>query len=502
MEKQLFSDGLFGPLSMKRIIFVLMLLTTSFISCSNNDEKGGSLEVAQEYRNLEFDARESRQTIQIDGPSEWHISSSESWCKSSHAIGEGKQYVNIMVDTNTTGQERTAVVTVSANGVADIIINVKQSIYSLPAYDEYIDPDNTGMRDLTSMQLSTLMKAGINIGNTFEAVIVADDGSLSGDETSWGNPTPNAELFASIKAAGFDVVRMPVAYSHQFEDASTYKIKSAWMDKVEVAVKAALDAGLYVIINIHWEGGWLNHPVDAQKEALDGRLEAMWKQIALKFRDYDDRLLFAGTNEVGDDSAGGAEPTEENYRVQNGFNQVFVNTVRATGGRNHYRHLIVQAYNTDVAKAVAHFTMPLDIVQNRIFLECHYYDPYDFTIMPNDEDFKSQWGAAFAGGDVSSTGQEADIEATLGSLNVFINNNVPVIIGEYGPTLRDQLTGDELEKHLQSRNDYIKYVVKTCVENKLVPLYWDAGHTEKLFNRATGEPHNAESIAAIMEGLN
>lgn len=358
------------------------------------------------------------------------------------------------------------------------------------------------MRDLTSMQLSALMKAGVNIGNTFEAVIVGEDGSLSGDETCWGNPTPNKALFEGIKAAGFDVVRMPVAYSHQFEDASTYKIKSAWMDKVETAVKAALDAGLYVIINIHWEGGWLNHPVDANKEALDERLEAMWKQIALKFRDYDDRLLFAGTNEVNNDDADGAQPTEENYRVQNGFNQVFVNTVRATGGRNHYRHLIVQAYNTDVAKAVAHFTMPLDIVQNRIFLECHYYDPYDFTIMPNEEDFKSQWGAAFAGGDVSSTGQEADIEATLGSLNVFINDNVPVIIGEYGPTLRDQLTGEALENHLKSRNDYIEYVVKTCVKNKLVPLYWDAGYTEKLFDRTTGQPHNAASIAAIMEGLN
>lgn len=82
-------------------------------------------------------------------------------------------------------------------------------------------------------------------------------------------------FFEGIKAAGFDVVRIPVAYSHQFEDAATYKIKSAWMDKVEAAVKAALDAGLYVIINIHWEGGWLNHPVDANKEALDERLEAM-----------------------------------------------------------------------------------------------------------------------------------------------------------------------------------------------------------------------------------
>jgi len=91
-----------------------------------------------------------------------------------------------------------------------------------------------------------------------------------------------------------------------------------------------------------------------------------------------------------------------------------------------------------------------------------------------------------------ATGQEGDIEATLSSLNVFINNNVPVIIGEYGPTLRDQLTGEALENHLKSRNDYIEYVVKTCVKNKLVPLYWDAGYTEKLFDRTTGQPHNCQ----------
>ena len=108
-------------------------------------------------------------------------------------------------------------------------------------------------------------------------------------------------------------------------------------------------------------------------------------------RDYDDRLLFAGTNEVNNDDANGAQPTEENYRVQNGFNQVFVNTVRATGGRNHYRHLIVQAYNTDVAKAVAHFTMPLDIVQNRIFLNVITMILMISQSCPNDENFKSQW---------------------------------------------------------------------------------------------------------------
>ena len=138
MEKQSFSDGLFSPLGIKRVIFMLVLLTTSFISCSNSDEKGGSLEVAQEYRNLEFDARGSRQTIQIDGPAEWHISTSESWCKSSHTIGEGKQYVNITVEANDTQKERTATVTVSASGAPDIIIrNEKRMLQE--AVDALID---------------------------------------------------------------------------------------------------------------------------------------------------------------------------------------------------------------------------------------------------------------------------------------------------------------------------------------------------------------------------
>ena len=100
MEKQSFSDGLFSPLGIKRVIFMLVLLTTSFISCSNSDEKGGSLEVAQEYRNLEFDARGSRQTIQIDGPAEWHISTSESWCKSSHRFSLHIRYSHYAISND------------------------------------------------------------------------------------------------------------------------------------------------------------------------------------------------------------------------------------------------------------------------------------------------------------------------------------------------------------------------------------------------------------------
>lgn len=484
-----------------KLIFMIICAVSFFLSSCKDDNKSDvRLNVAEEFRNLSFDAETGRKTIKISGPEEWHVNSSESWCTSSHSIGEGEQYVNIIVENNNTKEQRNATITISAQGAADVIINIKQSAIQLPQYDEYIDPDNADMRNLTSMQLSALMSIGINIGNTYEALIIDKNGNASGDETSWGNAVPTKQLFQGIKNAGFTVVRMPLAFSHQLEDPTTFKIKDSWLDKIEQSVKDALENKLFIIINCHWDGGWLI-PNEANKDYCNAKLEAIWKQLALRFRNYDDRLLFAGTNEVNDESSTGG-PTAENYKVQNNYNQLFVNTVRATGGRNHYRHLLVQSYVTDVKFAVHGFQLPVDIVDNRLFLECHYYDPYDFTLMSSDTPgYKTQWGAPFSGGDVSSTGQEEYMETTLGSLKKFIDSDVPVIIGEYGVILRNDLKGNTFTKHLEARNYYFEYLVKTCFKNKLIPLYWDAGYSEKLFDRVTGEQYNPESIQAMLKGL-
>lgn len=147
------------------------------------------------------------------------------------------------------------------------------------------------MRSLTSVQLSKEMSPGINLGNTLEAIPT---------ETSW-NPTLTTQAtLDGFKAAGFKTVRIPVAWS-QYADAN-HNISATWLARVKQVVDFARNAGLYVVINIHWDGGWMNHPSYDQQAAINAKLAKFWTQIATTFQDYDDHLLFAGSNEVGMDA--------------------------------------------------------------------------------------------------------------------------------------------------------------------------------------------------------
>jgi endoglucanase len=218
---------------------------------------------------------------------------------------------------------------------------------------------------------------------------LADSSHLTiGCETAWGNPQLTQQLFNSVRAAGFDTVRLPVA-SSVFSDEANFVIDSAWLARVKSVVDDALHADLYIIINIHWDGGWMQ-PTNAKKDCDNIRLATMWKQIANNFRDYDNRLLFAGTNEVMVDGDSDT-PTKEYYTVQNSFNQTFASTVRATGGKNADRYLVVQGFNTNIDHTVNFAVLPKDTVANRLMMEVHYYDPYNFTL--NTKSSISQWGS-------------------------------------------------------------------------------------------------------------
>ena len=223
-----------------------------------------------------------------------------------------------------------------------------------------------------------LMSPGINLGNTLEAIP---------SETSWGNPKPNQAYFNGIHAAGYRSVRIPIAWT-QYSDAQN-KISDVWMNHIEDVVRMARKADLYVMINVHWDGGWIQ-PTLAQKEAVTAKLRKFWRQIATSLRDEDDHVLFAGTNEIGVAGVYGP-PTAENAEVQNSFNQAFVGTVRSTGGLNRTRMLVIQGYNTDIdAATTVNLKLPVDSVRDRLMFEVHFYSPYNFTL--NDKSDVWQWG--------------------------------------------------------------------------------------------------------------
>ena len=357
-----------------------------------------------------------------------------------------------------------------------------------------IPPDQTGMRDITSIDLAKEMVPGWNVGNSLEAI---------GGETAWGNPKITQKLIDSVKAAGFKAIRIPVAWS-QFSNDTTFIIKTEWLDRVEEVVNYVLSSGLYAIINEHWDNGWIQ-PTYAQQEYVNNRLAVMWEQIAVRFRDYGDHLLFAGTNEVMVTNNYGT-PTKEYYTVQNSYNQTFVNTVRSTGGRNYYRHLLVQGFNTNINYTVSYFTIPNDVVSNRLIVEVHYYDPYNFTI--NSSSKITQWGKYATDASKTETwANESYADAQFNKMKTkFVNKGYAVIIGEYGAMARLNLGSTALnEDHAYFRRYYMNYITSSIVKYGLVPFYWDNGGTGDLsmgiFNRSTGAQAYPEIVKAIMDAV-
>lgn len=333
------------------------------------------------------------------------------------------------------------------------------------------------------------MGVGWNLGNSLEAV---------GGETNWGNPLVTRQLINSVKAAGFDTIRIPVAWS-QFSDANNFVIQTAWMNRIEEVVNYALDADLYVILNNHWDGGWMQ-PTYAQQNYVNNRLSIMWTQIATRFRNYDDRLLFAGTNEVMVDGDYGT-PTAEYYTVQNSFNQTFVDTVRATGGRNATRHLVVQGFNTNIDHTVNFVRIPTDTVANRLMMEVHYYDPYNFTL--NTSSNITQWGAIATNPSATEAwANESYTDTQFQRMKTnFIDRGIGVILGEYGVASRPNVSGHEVY-----RIYWNEYITESARNRGLVPVYWDNGYSGAggfaLFDRNNGTRINQPLIDALVNAGN
>lgn len=344
----------------------------------------------------------------------------------------------------------------------------------------------SGMRDIDSVAFTQRMGAGWNLGNSMEAI---------GGETAWGNPPVTLAMLQAVKAAGFGTVRMPLAWK-QYADASD-TIGRAWMERVVQVVGWAQQAGLVVMINVHWDGGWLQ-PTYAQQAAANTRLARYWTQIATRFRDHDDTLLFAGTNEVMKEGDYGT-PTAEYAAVQNGFNQVFVDTVRATGGNNRVRHLVVQGFNTNIDHTVAFAVLPRDSASRRLMMEVHYYDPYNFAL--NDQSGIWQWGAGATDPAATDTwGNEAYADAQFAKMKAsFVDRGVGVILGEFGAIARPQAGAETF------RLAWNRHIARSAWTHGLVPVYWDNGVNAVggfgLFDRRSGAPTQPALIRAIVDAV-
>ena len=336
--------------------------------------------------------------------------------------------------------------------------------------------DNGVMREgLTALEATRLMGNGINLGNTLEAcdnnVGIKTNTPLS-YETHWGQPKTTQAMIDGMKAAGFDTIRIPVAWmtnaTHLYE--GDYTIDADYMDRVEEVVRYARKAGMYVIINDHWDGGWYGMFGSESAETRALAMEAykgMWQQIAERFRDYSDYVIFESANEeLGgrfdensplycSDSVVTYLTDDERYALTNEINQTFVDVVRATGGNNATRFLLIAGYSTDIDQTCDdRFQMPKDTVDSKLMVSVHYYDPWSYC------------GASSA---VSATkwGKVSDYEymdQQLAKMTKFTEAGYGVVIGEYGALpCSDGLKDNTLAYHTAFLDACTKYNLTNCL---------------------------------------
>lgn len=375
--------------------------------------------------------------------------------------------------------------------------NFKIATKLYPSYNTNpIAPDMTGMPS-NATQLSKKIKLGVNIGNTMEAY-----GCTPAAETCWGNPTVSAAYIKLMKDSGIDAVRIPVSWD-QYADQKTGKISDTWLARVKQVVQHAVDNGLYVVVNIHWDGGWLEKNFAAdKKEAVNAKQRAYWEQIATQLRDFDEHVMFASANEPDAVSA-------EEIAVLESYHQTFVDAVRSTGGKNAYRVLILQAPQTNIDKAATEWNnMPSDTANGRQMAEVHFY-PYNFTIMDKDETWGKMtyyWGKNFhSTTDLernATWGEEDYVDAEFAKMKAkFVDRGIPVIIGEYTAMYRTQLTGDALALHRASRAYFHEYVARKGLENGMLPFVWEIGASPGwLFDRNTPAVGDQQVLDALLVG--
>jgi len=350
------------------------------------------------------------------------------------------------------------------------------------------------------------LRCGWNIGNSLDAYI-----NGQANETGWGNPRINQTLLNGVKQVGFDLVRIPVTWMGYIGPAPDYHINENYLERVAEVVDMAHKAGLKAIINLHHDGstagvgkdnGWISiTKARADKESYDEitfKFIRVWKQIAIYFKNHGDWLIFESFNEIHDGNWGGGSIQGPQSDILNDWNRLFVQTVRETGANNAARYVVIPGYSTNPRHTLAnYYWMPPDSAPNRQIVTFHYYDPYEFGIIGT----RFEWG---------STAEKNRVDYDFAPFKEkYIDNKIPVIIGECGAVL--QLYPDDPtkeQKARQSRREYLPHVFGTAKKYGLVPIYWDngavTGNGEKfgLFDRRTGQPNSPESDTLIKLMIN
>lgn len=369
---------------------------------------------------------------------------------------------------------------------------------------------------VTAQQWNREVTAGWNLGNQFECsapgmdgesmAIGNPDGAIK-SETAWGNPVVTKKVIKAIKDAGFNAIRIPVRWQCHITNAQAMSIDKAWMARVKEVIDWCLANDLKVIINTHHDKWLEGRPFDQYKEENCQKLALLWFNISSELAAYDYRVAFAGTNEVHVKDNWG-KPTAENLAVQNAYNQTFIDVVRATGGNNLKRHLIVQTYvcNPDFGINDGDFIIPQDVEgngNNYMSVEFHYYNPWEYA---GDCKFYF-WGDAYKQyGETPESNEKSLTDFFDRVVNTWSSKGLGVIIGEWGVT--DHVKGGQADLIHENMTYYCKTFVSEARKRGFSVFVWDnnafgnGGEKFGIFDRERGMKVKADWILkGIMQGV-
>ena len=398
---------------------------------------------------------------------------------------------NITTPANHVTQNRQGWVTFRYNGTTEkkFIINQEGSF-----------------NDCTIEELTSDCTAGWNLGNTMECLGTwINSSSPTNYETAWGNPVTTKAIFQMVKDNGFNTIRIPCSwYSHTIS-GTKYVIDPKWMARVKEIIDMALSEDLMVILNCHYDGGWL------EKNCNEGAIDSvkniqfiLWTQIAEAMKDYDEYLLFASANEPDVTKA-------EQINALKTYHQAFIDAVRGEGGNNAKRCLVIQAPSTSTELAIQYNNQyfPTDNIKNKLMLEVHYYTPFNFCLMEKDESWGNIhyfWGKAYHTTPVYGVsrnctyGEESYVDQQMALMKTyFTSKGIPVMIGEYSAAYRTLNDTALQNRHDESREYWYKYITMQAKRNGVIPFVWDTGQI--LDRKTLSTPKDSFAVNGIKQGV-
>ena len=334
--------------------------------------------------------------------------------------------------------------------------------------DNMNPPDPVGMepnpnagigevRDITSFQLVEEIGPGWNLGNSFDVI--------DRDKTAWGNPLPSRAVIDAAAELGFRTLRIPITWAFHQRDRAPFEIESQYLEDIEEIVRFGFQNGMHVIINVHHDNEWVV-PTPESADATNARLTSLWTQVGEHFMAYNDSLIFETLNEpriegIPEEWTGG---TVEGRAFVNEYNKTAVDAIRATGGNNALRHIMIPTWAAStVPETMDDLVIPND--DPKVIVSLHSYFDWDFAGLAQDT-----WG------------EDADRTALQGELQRIhqkwiVEENRPVVLGEWG-TIRDN--------EINQRLDYAELYARTAAELGMPTIVWDDGGMFQLLDRRSG----------------